>query len=229
MSQLIRLQNIGFHYPGSSDNVINITSMEIQKGERVFLFGPSGSGKTTLLEMLAGVLVPQQGQVQILDTDITKLNPAQRDDFRGANIGYIFQSFNLIPYLNVQENILLPLYLSRARMARLQGADAQQEAQQLCEHLGIVDFLNRSVSQLSVGQQQRVAVARALLGHPALILADEPTSSLDYDHRERFIQLLFDVCEKNHTTVLFVSHDRSLEKLFSRAISFNDINQKVAK
>ena len=216
----------------SQDLVLDIKDFQMQNHEKVFLYGPSGCGKTTLLEILAGVLVPQQGQVIICDNDLMKMSSMQRDAFRANHIGYIFQSFNLIPYLNVEENITLPVYLSQQRQKKL-GAEfshdlLKEKVVELCTQLGIQDFIHKSVSELSVGQQQRVAAARALLGHPELILADEPTSALDFDHRERFIRLLFDVCQKAKTSVLFVSHDRTLQSLFDRSVSLLDIN-KVAK
>lgn len=222
---VIELKDIEFQYPSASAKTLVIPNLKIEKNERVFLFGPSGSGKSTLLEILAGVLTPQKGSVRILGESIEKLTSSQRDEFRAGHLGYVFQSFNLIPYLSVEENITLPLSLSAIRRKRLQGKSAIQEVEHLCERLGISHLRHRPVTELSVGQQQRVAVARALLGSPEVILADEPTSSLDHDHREKFIQLLFQVCDEQKTTVIFVSHDRSLEKLFTRSISFQEINQ----
>jgi putative ABC transport system ATP-binding protein len=223
---LIELRDVQFQYPTAKKPTLQIPLLQIEKAERVFLYGSSGSGKTTLLEILAGVLVPQSGKVRILDQDLAQMSSSQRDSFRASHLGYVFQSFNLIPYLSVEENILLPLSFSQLRRDRLEKHSAETEVAHLCESLGIAEFRSRNVTELSVGQQQRVAVARALLGHPEIILADEPTSSLDSDHREKFIQLLFRVCEERKTTVLFVSHDRSLEKLFSRVISFHDLNQE---
>ena len=207
---VIELQDIEFQYPGASAKTLAIPNLRIEKNERVFLFGPSGSGKSTLLEILAGVLIPQKGSVKILGESIEKLTSSQRDEFRAGHLGYVFQSFNLIPYLSVEENITLPLALSSIRRQRLKDQPTEKEVEHLCERLGILQLRNRPVTELSVGQQQRVAVARALLGRPEVILADEPTSSLDHDHREKFIQLLFQVCDEQKTTVIFVSHDRSL-------------------
>ena len=224
---VIDLQGVEFQYPEAKIKTLNISSLTIEKEERIFLYGPSGSGKSTLLEVLAGVLVPQKGKVQILGQDLAQMSSVERDQFRASHLGYVFQSFNLIPYLSVEENIELPLSLSPDRRKRLEGRSISQEIQHLCERLGIFELRDRRVTQLSVGQQQRVAVARALLGRPELILADEPTSSLDQDHREKFIQLLFQVCSEQKTTVIFVSHDRTLEKLFSIAISFHNVNQEV--
>ncbi len=222
---LIELRDLEFQYSKAKAPTLQIPLLEIEKGERVFIYGSSGSGKTTLLEILAGVLIPQKGKVQILDKDLAQLSPSQRDSFRASHLGYVFQSFNLIPYLTVEENILLPLSFSSIRRERLQNHSADFEVTHLCESLGIGAYRKRNVTELSVGQQQRVAVARALLGHPEIILADEPTSSLDSDHREKFIQLLFQVCDEQKTTVLFVSHDRSLQKMFNRVVSFQDLNR----
>lgn len=228
MNDAIHLSNIEFKYPSSARNTLVLEDFRIQKGEKVFLYGPSGCGKSTLLEILAGVLSPQKGEVQILEKDLSQMNALQRDAFRAAHIGYIFQGFNLIPYLNVYENIVLPLHLSPERAQKIESDKIEKEVKRITNLLGIETFLYRQVTALSVGQQQRVAVARALLGAPEIILADEPTSSLDYDHRERFIRLLFDLCREKGITVLFVSHDRSLEKLFTRSLSLPEINKMVS-
>lgn len=222
---LVQIKNIEFKYDSMALPTLGINDFKIEPGERIFLFGPSGSGKTTLLEILAGVLIPQKGSVLFLDKDFTTLNSSQRDQMRAAHIGYIFQQFNLIPYLSVQENILLPLYLSTEKRKNVAPEKELQIIQDLCHRLGIKDLLPKSVKELSVGQQQRVAVARALLGKPSLILADEPTSALDQDHRARFLELLFEVCREHKIAILFVSHDRTLQSLFDRSISLLEINQ----
>ncbi len=224
-SPLIKISNLKYRYPGSAQDVLSIPDFTVQSGEEVFLFGPSGSGKTTLLEVLAGVISADAGEVSVLGTDLTKMTPKERDRFRAQHMGYVFQSFNLIPYLSVSENIQLPLHLSPERKARLENADIDLVIRGLCGNLGIADLLDKNVTQLSVGQQQRVAVARALLGKPDLLLADEPTSALDADHREKFLKLMFELAELYGTTVLFVSHDRGIESLFSRTVSLRDLNQ----
>lgn len=224
-NELIHLERVCFRYPSARADTLVISDFRMKKEEKIFLFGPSGCGKSTFLELLAGVLTPQQGEVRILGYNLSKLDPAARDRFRAQHIGYVFQSFNLIPYLSVVENIELPIYLCPERRKKLTDSDIRAEMERLTSVLGIQSFLYRRVTHLSVGQQQRVAVARALLGNPELILADEPTSSLDYDHREKFIKLLFELCEERGTSVLFVSHDRSLEKLFDRSLSLSDINE----
>jgi putative ABC transport system ATP-binding protein len=205
--------------------VLDIPTLTVRNGERVFLFGPSGSGKTTLLGLLAGVLRPQSGEVRVLGTDIGELSGAERDAFRAVHIGYIFQMFNLIPYLSVLDNILLPCRLSPERRKRLGGAPLEESGAEMARQLGIGDLVNEKVTSLSVGQQQRVAAARALVGHPELVVADEPTSALDTDLREAFLELLFRSCELAGATLIFVSHDRTLEPLFSSSISLPELNR----
>ncbi len=226
---IIDLKNIKFNYPNQACPTLDVPDFCIESGRKVFLYGPSGCGKTTLLEMLSGILLPQTGQVKINGTELTTLKPSERDFFRAANIGYIFQNFNLIPYLSVAENITLPLYLNSERRKNVSVQNEHHELLFLCEHLGLIDFLSRPVTELSVGQQQRVAAARAFLGRPKLILADEPTSALDFDHREKFIQLLFTLCEKQKASVLFVSHDKTLQNLFDQSLSLQDINKAGLK
>ena len=222
---LIDVRDLKFTYPGHSDPVLSIPDFRVLRGEELFLFGPSGSGKTTFLELLSGVLKADEGSLNILGCDLMKMSSNERDIFRGEHIGFVFQGFNLIPYLTVIENIQLPLLLNPARKARLNTADIGLVINGLCGNLGIVDVLQSKVTELSVGQQQRVAVARALIGKPDILFADEPTSALDADHREKFLRLMFELADLYDTTVVFVSHDRAVEKLFSRAISFNSINR----
>lgn len=225
---LIEVKNITYRYPNSTNDTLSIPEFTVKKGERVFLYGPSGSGKTTFLEVLAGILKTTQGEVKILDQSLSNMSDTGRDHFRAEHLGYIFQSFNLIPYLTVMENIALPIHLSKNRQQRLAGEDQTSVIRHLCTRLGIITHLDKKVTELSVGQQQRVAVARALVGRPELILADEPTSSLDMDHREKFLELMFELCEQYGTTVLFVSHDRSIQHLFSRSVSLDSINHATA-
>jgi putative ABC transport system ATP-binding protein len=207
---------------------LEIDRLQIEQGARVFIEGPSGSGKSTLLSVIAGVVTPQKGTVSVNGNPISALNGAQRDRFRADHIGFIYQMFNLIPYLSVIENVTLPCRFSRRRRDRAAGRSASFEAEalRLLKKLGMgeADVINKSATELSVGQQQRVAAARALIGSPEVIIADEPTSSLDSDHREAFIQLLFKECDRKQNTLVFVSHDKTLEKLFDRTIGLADIN-----
>jgi putative ABC transport system ATP-binding protein len=222
---LIEIRDLEYTYAGYNKPTLVVPEFTVQKGEELFLYGPSGTGKTTLLECLAGVLAPTKGSIKILGRDLGTMSSAERDAFRAEHMGYVFQSFNLIPYLSVMENIELPLHLSPVRKSRLGSVDTDMVIRALCGNLGIGDLLDKKVTELSVGQQQRVAVARALLGKPDLLLADEPTSALDADHREKFLKLLFDLSELYGTTVVFVSHDRGIENLFTRSLSLESINR----
>ncbi len=224
VSLAVSLQDVRFSYPGGAP-VLDIAALRVVRGERVFLHGPSGSGKTTLLGLLAGVLPPSAGKVLVLGEDLGALRSAARDRFRAEHVGYVFQMFNLIPYLSVRDNITLPCRVSKARRARLHGADPTAEAERLAARLELDGLLDKSVTALSVGQQQRVAVARALIGAPELIVCDEPTSALDADRRDRFLELLFASVAASGSTLLFVSHDLSLAERFGRAISLTAVNR----
>ena len=221
----IQLDNVEFSWP-SGTRVLEVRQFSVEPRERVFLHGPSGSGKSTLLGIVGGILKPQVGQVRVLDASLTSLTAAQRDRFRGEQIGFIFQMFNLIPYLTVTENVLLPLGFSNGRAQRLESADASAEAARLLQALGLSDpgIAKRRVTDLSVGQQQRVAAARALIGRPPIVIADEPTSSLDADMRTDFLRLLMNECATHGTTLLFVSHDMALAGMFDRTVRIRDIN-----
>jgi putative ABC transport system ATP-binding protein len=220
----VSLMDVRFGY-SSKSNIMHIKKMHIASGGRVFLYGPSGSGKTTLLALISGILVPQQGSVRVCGQEFTGLSAPKRDTFRGSEIGYIFQGFNLIPYLTVAENIALPCELHRQRRARITGCTLQQEVERLAHRLDIAHHLKVSVTKLSAGQQQRVAIARAIIGSPALIIADEPTSSLDIDRKDAFLELLTEAMnetsgrEHKKMTMIFVSHDRSIEKHFDESLS----------
>lgn len=221
---MIHIKNLKFKYPNSLSYILDLPEFNLKKGEKVFLFGPSGCGKSTFLEILAGINIPNEGSISINNSEIQLMSATQRDRFRADYIGYIFQSFNLVPYLSVKENITLPLYFSELKRSHVLKENENMAVLEICKRLGIEQLLDKAVTELSIGQQQRVAAARAMIGKPKLILADEPTSSLDFDHREKFIQLLFSVCNELEISVLFVSHDRSLEKLFDRSVSLQEIN-----
>jgi putative ABC transport system ATP-binding protein len=208
--------------------VLAIRRFDVARGERVFLQGPSGSGKSTLLAIIGGVLTAEAGRVAVLGSDLAGLGGAKRDAFRADHIGFIFQMFNLLPYLSILDNVVLPCRFS-GRRRRVVGAkpnDAADEARRLLSRLGLDDrrMLERRVDQLSIGQQQRVAAARALIGRPELIVADEPTSSLDADARDDFIELLLQEANVADAAVIFVSHDRSLGARFDRSVALGEVN-----
>ena len=226
-SSIVRLSDLQFAWPGQPP-LLRIESFELAAGERLFLRGPSGSGKSTLLGLIAGVLETSDGQVRVLDFEMTQLNGSKRDQVRADHLGVIFQMFNLVPYLSVVQNVILPCRFSKRRLENTKSAGgAETEAKRLLARLGLDDdaLLSRNVTELSVGQQQRVAAARALIGQPALIIADEPTSALDADTRDRFIELLSDEAKASGASLLFVSHDAALASLFDRAVDLSDINQ----
>lgn len=223
----VYLQDVIFSYEQNAP-LLRIDELLIEEGERVFLYGPSGSGKTTLLGLVAGVLRANAGEVQVLGKDLTRLSPSARDRHRGAEMGYIFQSFNLIPYLSVRENIALPCQVHAKRMKRITASTLDGEISRIASRLDLDGFLHKPVTKLSTGQQQRVAIARAVIGAPRLVIADEPTSSLDRDRQESFLRLLVEVCDEARSTLIFVSHDNSLMSRFERHISVSEINQGVS-
>ncbi|MBX9703852.1 MAG: ABC transporter ATP-binding protein [Silvanigrellaceae bacterium] len=205
--------------------LLEVNELTIFKGEKVFFYGPSGSGKTTLLGIIAGILPCHTGTIRILGNDFSKCTAKERDKIRGTHMGYIFQLFNLIPYLTVLENIVLPAKLNPKKGKQFNAHGLELEAISLAERLGIETILEKKVSEISVGQSQRVAAARALLGSPSLIIADEPTSALDQDTGEQFIKNLFEQCEIQNTTLIFVSHDKHLLPYFQKRISLVELNR----
>jgi putative ABC transport system ATP-binding protein len=194
----------------------------------LFVRGPSGCGKSTLLSLLAGVLTATSGEVKLLGHDWRRLSTAQRDQRRADHVGYIFQQFNLLPYLSVLDNVLLPTRFSALRAARASSAGRKPRAaaQELLEQLALgTAFWKRPASALSVGQQQRVAAARALIGRPELVIADEPTSALDEALRSSFMGLLLRACAAAGSALVFVSHDARLADLFTRHVDLPTLNQ----
>ncbi len=203
---VVEIRDLAFAWPGG-DAVLDLPALRIREGERVFIKGPSGCGKSTLLGLLAGIQTANHGTLEVLGRPLARLSGRARDQFRAANLGYIFQQFNLLPFLSVQDNVTAALTFSPAKRARLKGSP-EQEARRLLAELQLPDeALHRPVHALSIGQQQRVAAARALIGSPPLVIADEPTSALDTDNRAAFIKLLFEECDKQGSTLIFVSHD----------------------
>ncbi len=227
----IAISDLRFGY-GSDEDVLAIDELTIARSERVFLFGPSGCGKSTLLGLVGGVLIPRAGTVEIMGEEVSGMKGAARDRFRADHVGFIFQQFNLVPYLSVVDNVCLPCRYSRRRLQRAKETDGTLEtsAARLLSELGIDERLRaRKSTDLSVGQQQRVAVARALIGRPELIIADEPTSSLDANRRREFIDLLLAECDQAKSTVIFVSHDASLTTHFDTSIDLPMTNTAVAR
>lgn len=222
---VVSISDLRFAWAPGRD-VLDIESFTLNAGERLFLRGASGTGKSTLLGIVAGVLEAGSGSVQILGHELTTLKPAARDRLRADHLGVIFQMFNLVPYLSVIGNVTLPLRFSPKRRAAIDGTE-ENEARRLLARLGLTDesLLSRRVSDLSVGQQQRVAAARALIGGPEIVIADEPTSALDAHVRDQFISLLSEEAQRTGAALLFVSHDAGLADHFDRAVDLSDINR----
>jgi putative ABC transport system ATP-binding protein len=225
---VLAAEGLRFAWPGAARPCIDIEAFRITAGESVFLHGPSGCGKSTLLSLLAGVLVADEGRVSLLGHDWSRLSGAARDRCRVAHVGYIFQQFNLLPYLSVIDNVLLPCRFSarRSTQAAQHGGSARAEAERLLGEMGLArELWQRQAMQLSVGQQQRVAAARALIGQPEVVIADEPTSALDEDRREAFLDVLLTACAVNHSALVFVSHDQRIAQRFARHVLLPEINR----
>ncbi len=224
MPATLSITDLSYQWPGASERLLDISALTLNPGDKVFLRGPSGCGKSTLLSAIAGTIEIDPGQISVCGTDIGGLRGGARDRFRGESMGLIFQVFNLVPWMTALENVVLPCRLSPARRQRA-GEGAEKEAVQRLVSLGLPETLLRAPARtLSIGQQQRVAAARALIGRPDLVLADEPTSALDDDMKLAFVDLLLRDCAEAGSALLFVSHDRSLEHRFDRAIDFRDLN-----
>lgn len=230
MSQcIVDLTDVTFAWPGHKP-LLAVSRLQVNAGERVFVAGPSGSGKSTLLGLIAGIHLPTSGCVTMFGADTRALSASARDRLRGAEMGFVFQQFNLIPYLSVLDNVLLPVSFSAARRERLGStAEREQQADALLAHLGLSGHINQQpAAKLSVGQQQRVAVARALLGKPKLIICDEPTSALDTQSRDNFLEVIANECQRNNAALIFVSHDQSLATHFDRHLDMHDLNPLIA-
>lgn len=220
----LSLRDLVYRWPRQTRPCLDIPRFEIAAGERVFLHGPSGGGKSTLLGLLGGVSLPERGCIELLGTDTTRLSARARDRFRADHIGFVFQQFNLLPWLSALDNVLLPCTFSARRQQR--AGKAQEEAGRLLKRLDLApDLWPKPAAELSVGQQQRVAAARALIGKPEIIIADEPTSALDAERQQAFIDLLLTEAAAAGAALLFVSHDARLAAHFDRSIALADIHR----
>jgi putative ABC transport system ATP-binding protein len=216
----VDIQGLIYRWPGNTDFSLNIANWQIKTGEKVFLYGQSGSGKSTFLNLVSAVMPANQGKLCILGQELTILSASQRDAFRANNIGMIFQQFNLLPFLSGRQNIeLAGLFTPKNKTGSVEALAA------ITEKLGLsAAVLNQQASQMSVGQQQRIAIARALLLKPPLIIADEPTSALDSELRDEFIQLL--LTNSLNSTVIFVSHDKGLAKHFDQSFDLAHLQSR---
>jgi putative ABC transport system ATP-binding protein len=218
MTKIVNISDLIFNYNRHDKPILNIKSFILNEAEHVFLFGSSGSGKSTLLKLISGLLVATSGKVEVLGKNLSTLKVNERDIFRGNYIGFIFQQFNLIPYLSVIDNVLLPCNFSKVRKGDI------NIAKDLLKYLDLNENnWNKRADNLSIGQQQRVACARALIGRPPIIIADEPTSALDIERQQGFLDLLKRQCREVKTSLLFVSHNKGLSVNFDRTISLEEI------
>ncbi len=216
---VVSVENLSFRYRKNRTPTLNIPQWSVESGERVFIQGPSGSGKSTLLNLLSGILLPNTGHVKILGKALNTLRGSQRDKWRARHIGVVFQQFNLIPYLNAIDNIRLAAHFAGT-------PNAQEKAHHLLTTLNISRHQRlQPTAQLSIGQQQRVAIARAFINQPQLLIVDEPTSALDHKNRDDFLSLLLSQVKQNKTALIFVGHDHSLSKSFTRIEHLSEINQ----
>ena len=213
---MIAIEDLRFRY-SEGEFALHVPELSVEQGEKVAVIGPSGSGKTTLLNLIAGIRTPQSGKVETQGTDVGALDDAARRDFRIRQIGLVFQEFELLEYLNVLDNILLPFRINRS--LDLDKA-VRDRAKALAVEVGIGGYLNRYVDHLSQGERQRVSVCRALLAEPPLILADEPTGNLDPTNKGKVLDILFDYVDRNDATLVTVTHDHDLLPRFERVIDF---------
>jgi putative ABC transport system ATP-binding protein len=221
---VLAIRDLRYGWPGAPDNLA-IDALDLAAGRTVFLHGPSGCGKSTLLGLMAGVLDARQGTVALLGQAWGSLPAGRRDQRRADHVGVIFQQFNLLPYLSVLDNVLLPCRFSPLRASRCEGSP-QAAAQALLQSVGLdAPLWTRRADALSVGQQQRVAAARALIGRPELVIADEPTSALDAALRDGFMTLLLQACAAAGSTLVFVSHDERLAGRFDERLSLPALNR----
>jgi putative ABC transport system ATP-binding protein len=213
---VIHVEQVEFAYARGGFQ-LRVPDLRVARGQRVAVVGPSGSGKSTLLRLLGGILMPARGTVRVADTDVASLPERARRAFRATRIGYVFQEFELLDYLDVLDNILLPYRLTRA--LRLDAA-ARDNARALLASVGLAGFESRALASLSHGERQRVAVCRALVARPAVVLADEPTGSLDPDSKIAALELLFERTRALDATLLVVTHDHAHLDRFDRVIPF---------
>jgi len=219
---MISIQNLEFYYRTGEFHLL-IPEFNVSEREKVAVIGPSGSGKTTLLSLIAGIITPVSGIVNVGEVNVSKLNDTGRRDFRVSNIGFVFQDFELLDYLNVFDNVLHPYRITGALKL---DKEVCTRAEALAQDMGIGDKLKRNPNDLSHGEKQRVAICRALLPEPRLILADEATGNLDPDNKTLILDLLFSAVSDHDATLLAVTHDHELLKRFDRVVDFQEFQKK---
>jgi putative ABC transport system ATP-binding protein len=219
---IIQFSNIRFSYDNGRTLVLNIPQWQINRGQHTFIVGESGSGKSTLLNLLSGINTPDSGELVVLEQSLTSMSARKLDNYRATKVGVIFQQLNLIPYISVLDNILLAVYFG----GKKEGGNIQSRIEVLASQLNLpTSILAKQASELSVGQQQRVAIIRAMINEPAILIADEPTSALDENSKSAFLSVLFELVNATNCTLLFVSHDKSLMGQFESVVEMSELNQ----
>lgn len=218
---MVNIENLTFAYEGGNFH-LKVPAFSLKERERLAIVGPSGSGKTTLLNLIAGILTPQTGRIDVAGTDVATLSNAARRRFRASRIGFVFQDFALLDYLSARQNILYPYRITPALALT---TEARDRAERLAVASGIGDKLDRHPNALSQGEQQRVAICRALVTQPKLILSDEATGNLDPDSKARILDLLFEQAADVGAAVLAVTHDHELLPRFERVLDFAQFRQ----
>lgn len=216
---MVSLSNLEFSYP-QGDFHLSIPKLGIESSEKVAVIGPSGSGKTTLLSLLAGIVLPHKGSIRVDELEVNSLKDEARRAFRIKNIGFVFQDFELLDYLSVQDNILHPYRISNALVLT---REVRERAVTLACEMGIEGYLDRQPGNLSQGERQRCAICRALISNPRLILADEATGNLDPSNKGKILDLLFRAVEERDASLLAVTHDHELLPRFDRVIDFSQL------
>jgi putative ABC transport system ATP-binding protein len=217
---MIQIEALRFHY-GEGDFALRIPELTVDAGTTTAFIGPSGSGKTTLLNLIAGIIRPETGRVETSGVEVSVMSDEERRRFRITTVGLVFQEFELLEYLTVLDNILLPY---RIHSALTLDSNVRERAGTLAERVGISDKLDRHPRRLSQGERQRVAVCRAVLTDPPLLLTDEPTGNLDPVNRERVLDILFDYVTDSGTTLVSVTHDHEILSRFGRVVDFRDFH-----
>jgi putative ABC transport system ATP-binding protein len=220
---MIELKNIKFSYP-NSDFHLSINNLSIDAGQKTAVIGPSGFGKTTMLNLLAGIIIPSEGKISVKNNLVNQLSDNERRDYRIKEIGFVFQDFKLLEYLSVLDNILLPFRINKSlRLTK----EIRENAHVLAESINIKDKLSKHPSKLSHGERQRVAICRALLNKPSIILADEPTGNLDPANKAHIMDILFEYVNNYSSTLITVTHDHALLSGFDKVIDFEKLNTAI--
>jgi putative ABC transport system ATP-binding protein len=231
---MIKIDNISFKYHNDKDDISSITvssnfamhihMLAVSRGERIALVGPSGSGKTTLLGLIAGILRPNSGLIRVDGLEISQLGDAAVRQFRIGRVGQVFQSFELLDYLSILENVMLPWYIDRGSFKSDMGKqECRERALSLLEEVGLASRAHDRPGRLSQGEQQRVAVCRAMLNHPPLLLADEPTGNLDQGNKQMVVDLLLQQAQQQNSTLLMVTHDQTLLERFDTVLDIRSV------